>query len=58
MDEQTKRPGPAKPTGEAAFDAARKHVAERNAATHRAARQLRDVREQEKARERRERDLR
>jgi len=52
-----KDPGPKRLTGEAAFNQAKKEIAERNEATHRAARKVRDVSEQRKAQERRERDL-
>jgi hypothetical protein len=58
MDESAKSRTPKRLTGEAAFNQAKKEIAERNDATQRAARKLRDVNEQRKGRERRERDLR
>jgi hypothetical protein len=50
--------GPRRLTGEAAFNQARKEIAERNDAAQRAGRKVRDATERRKARERRERDLR
>jgi hypothetical protein len=49
---------PKRLTGEAAFSHAKKEIAERNEATHRSARKLREASEQRKGREWRERDLR
>jgi hypothetical protein len=58
MDDSAKSRTPKRATGEAAFNQAKKEIAERNEATQRAARKLRDAKEQREARERRERDLR
>jgi len=57
MDEPAKSRVPKRPSGEAAFNHAKKEIAERNDATQRAARKVREASEQRKARERRERDL-
>jgi hypothetical protein len=51
-------PGPGRATSDAAFDLKTKAIAARNEAAHVLARDLRAIREREKARERRERDLR
>ena len=56
MDDSAKSRTPKRLTGEAAFNQAKKEVAERNEATHRAARKLREASEERKAKERRERD--
>jgi hypothetical protein len=56
MDDPAKSRTPKRLTGEAAFNQAKKEVAERNEATHRAARKLREASEERKAKERRERD--
>jgi hypothetical protein len=58
MEESAKNRAPKRLTGEAAFNQAKKEVAERNEATHKAARKAREASEQRKAKERRERDLR
>jgi hypothetical protein len=58
MDDSAKSHARKRPTGEAAFNQAKKEIAERNEATQRAARKVRDASEQRKAKERRERDLR
>jgi hypothetical protein len=58
MDDSTKGRTPKRLTGEAAFNQAKKEIAERNEAAQRAARKLRDAREERKIRERRERDMR
>jgi hypothetical protein len=58
MDNPAESRAPKRLTGEAAFNQARKEIAERNEATQRAARKLRDANDERKARERRERDLR
>jgi hypothetical protein len=58
MDDSAKSRTPRRLTGEAAFNQAKKEIAERNEATQRAARKLRDANEERKAKERRERDLR
>jgi hypothetical protein len=58
MDEKAHEPGPGRSTSAAAFDDIRKKIAARNEAAHKDARKLRDVLDQVKARERRERDLR
>ena len=57
MDDPAKSRVPKRLTGEAAFNQAKKKIAERNEETHRAARKVREASEQRKARERRERDL-
>ena len=57
-DQAKHEPGPGRATSDAAFDAKTKAIASRNEAAHVAARELRASREHEKARERRERDLR
>jgi hypothetical protein len=56
MDDSAKSRTPKRLTGQAAFNQAKKEVAERNEATHRAARKLREASEERKAKERRERD--
>jgi hypothetical protein len=56
MDDSAKSRTPKRLTGEAAFNQAKRKVAERNEATHRAARKLREASEERKAKERRERD--
>ncbi len=50
-------PGPGRSTSQAAFDDLRKEVAQRNERTHLEARKLRDRRDREQLRRRRERDL-
>ena len=56
MDDSAKSRTPKRLTGEAAFNQAKKEVAERNEAAHRAARKLREASEERKAKERRELD--
>jgi hypothetical protein len=56
MDDSAKSRAPKRLTGEAAFNQAKKEIAERNEATHRAARKLREANEERKAKQRRERD--
>jgi hypothetical protein len=58
MADPATQSGPKLLTGEAAFNQAKKEIAERNEATHKAAHKLRDVREQRAAAARRQRDLR
>jgi hypothetical protein len=55
---QTHQPGPGRSTSDAAFTALKKEIAERNERTHKEARKLRAAREQERARRRRDEDLR
>ena len=50
-------PGPGRSTSQAAFDDLRKEVAQRNERTHLEARKLRDRRDREQLRRRRERDV-
>ncbi len=57
MADKAQTAGSSQPTGEAAFNKLKKEVAERNDVAHKAARKLRDVRERQKAAERRARDL-
>ena len=56
MDDSAKSRAPKRLTGEAAFNQVKKEIAERNEATHRAARKLREANEERKAKQRRERD--
>jgi hypothetical protein len=58
VTEQTHQPGPGRSTSDAAFNALTKEIAQRNEQAQKEARKLRDAREQEKARRRREDDLR
>jgi hypothetical protein len=58
MADSATHSGPKVLRGQAAFNQQRKETAERNEATHKAARKLRDVREQRAAAEKRQRDLR
>jgi hypothetical protein len=57
MADAAQTPASAKPTGEAAFNKLKKEIAERNESAHKEARKLRDVRDRQKAAERRARDL-
>jgi hypothetical protein len=58
MTKQTHEPGPGRSTSAAAFTALKKEIAERNEQAQNAGRRLRAAREQEKARRRRQEDLR
>jgi pyruvate/2-oxoglutarate dehydrogenase complex dihydrolipoamide acyltransferase (E2) component len=49
-------PGPGRSTSEAAFNALRKEIAQRNERTHQDARKVRAVHEREQIRKRQERD--
>ena len=51
-------PGPGRSTSEAAFNALRKEIAQRNERVHQAARKVRAAHELEEVRRRRERDAR
>lgn len=58
MTKQTLEPGPGRSTSAAAFTAVKKDIAQRNERVQNAGRKLRAAREQERARRRREEDLR
>jgi hypothetical protein len=55
---QTHQPGPGRSTADAAFTALTKDIAERNERAQKEARKLRAAREQERARRRRDQDIR
>jgi uncharacterized protein (DUF3084 family) len=57
MSKQTYEPGPGRSTSDAAFNDLKREIAARNERMQKEARKLRTVREQEQARERRQRDL-
>jgi hypothetical protein len=57
MAKPTQEPGPGRSTSEAAFNDLKKEIAQRNEQAHKAARKLRNVKEQEKIRRRRQQDL-
>jgi uncharacterized protein (DUF3084 family) len=57
MTKQTYEPGPGRSTSDAAFNDLKREIAARNERMQKEARKLRTVREQEQARERRQRDL-
>jgi hypothetical protein len=50
-------PGPGRSTSDAAFDALRREIAQRNERAHQGARKLRTAREREQILQRRERDF-
>ena len=54
MTKQNLEPGPGRSTSDAAFAALTKEIAERNEKAHKKARQLRDAREQELHKRRRQ----
>lgn len=58
MAKQIQEPGPGRATGDAAFTALKKEVAERNERAQKEARKLRAAREREQSRRRREEDNR
>jgi hypothetical protein len=58
MPEQTHEPGPGRSTSEAAFNALKNDVAQRNARAHAEAHALRSEADRRKATERRERENR
>jgi hypothetical protein len=57
MAKPTQEPGPGRSTSEAAFNDLKREIAQRNEQAHKAARKLRNVKEQEKIRRRRQQDL-
>jgi len=58
MTDQTHQPGPGRSTSDAAFNALKKEIAQRNELAQKEARKLRAAREQEGVRKRRQEDLR
>jgi hypothetical protein len=56
--QQTHEPGPGRSTSDAAFNALKKEIADRNARAHEKARKLRAAREQERVRRHLQEDLR
>ena len=58
MTEQSQQPGPGRSTADAAFTALKTEIAQRNEQTQKEARKLRAARESERARRRRQEDLR
>ena len=58
MDESAETTAVKRLTGQAAFDNAKKQIAERNEAAQKAGRKLREAHERQKAAEKRERELR
>jgi hypothetical protein len=58
VTKQPNEPGPGRSTSDAAFIALTKEIAQRNEQTQKEARKLRNAREQEQVRKRRQDDLR
>jgi hypothetical protein len=58
MTKQNLEPGPGRSTAEAAFNAIKKDIAERNEQAHKAAKKLRHEEDRKQALLRRQRDLR
>ena len=58
MTKEPNQPGPGRSTSDAAFNALKKEIAERNEKTQKEGRKLRSAREQEQARRRRLQDHR
>jgi hypothetical protein len=57
MAKPTQEPGPGRSTSEAAFNDLKREIAQRNEQAHKAARKIRNVKEKEKIRRRRQQDL-
>ena len=58
MSKETPQPGPGRSTSDAAFNARKKEIAERNEKAQKQGRKLRTAREREQVRRRRQDDLR